>query len=239
MRLLKSKQTPLALAEIERSLERTKSLVFRVLRELERQELVRRDGDGRYWLGIEALEVGAAYLMHSDFTATVRRVLQAAATATRENVNLSVLRGGDVLYLMKIPGPDSYVTISRVGGRVPAHCVASGKALLAELPSEEIRSLLHEPLATMTPHSPATVRALESELDLVRELGYAIDEEQAVLGRCGLALTVKLDTGESASISLSTHAAVFPDRRSELLDVLLSVKDEIGRELAARESLAG
>lgn len=239
LRLLKDRPYPLSLTDIQRWLDRTKSLSFRVLRELESQEFVKRDGHGNYRLGIEAFEVGAAYLSQFDFIEVTRRIVQELAEEAGETVNLGVLRRGDVIYLMKYIGHSSFVTISRVGGTVPASCVAVGKALLSQLPKGELASVTAGHLMQMTPNSITSLEELERDLEKTRIRGYAIDREEAVLGRCGLAVTVEgFDTENGlAAVSLSTAAHLFEERQERLLELLLAAKRRIDREAATRESM--
>src|SRR5690606_2688721 len=153
------------LTELARSLEQTKSLLFRVLHELEAQALVARDESGRYVLGLEAFELGAAYLAQHGFDSVMRGVLHGLSDRTGETVNLGVLDGTEILYTSKYVQPDAYVTISRVGGRVPAHCVAIGKVLLAELPDAVVAQRYDDvTMRTMTGRSISSLPDLLVEL---------------------------------------------------------------------------
>jgi DNA-binding IclR family transcriptional regulator len=239
LRLLKTSDGPLTLAQLERGLKRSKSLIFRVLRELELQDFVRRDETGRYRLAIQAFEVGAAYLRQTPVWEMVGGLLQEIAAGTGDSVNIGVLAGTDVLYLMHHQGASTYVTISRVGGRVPATCVAIGKALLAERPDDEIEKLFTDGLSQMTPKSVGTTRALMNEIDAVRRLGYALEHEQAVLGRSALAMTVRLSglPDERVGLSISTDTQTFDRRQRDLLDRLRHAREVIERDAAVRDEL--
>lgn len=237
---LRTSDGPTTLAQLERQLPRSKSLIFRVLRELEARELVTRDHAGRFRLGIEAFEMATAYLGQWAFADVVRQSLEQLADETGDTVNLGVLRGTEVLYLMKFQGASSYVTVSRVGGRVPANCVAIGKALLAELTDSEIESRLSDPLPQMTDQSVQTVAALLNELKAVRRNGYAIDREQAALGRCAIAVVTNAGRSghDVTAISISTSAKEFHQRREELLDKLLKARELLERDRLTRTALA-
>lgn len=237
---LKSSDAPLTLAQLERLLPRSKSLIFRVLRELESHELVMRDGLGRFRLGIEAFEMATAYLSQWAFADVVRQTLEQLADETGDTVNLGVLRGGEVLYLMKFQGASSYVTISRVGGRVPANCVAIGKALLAKLDDSDVQRRFTEPLPQMTERSVRTMDGLLGELRAVRRDGHAIDREQAALGRCAVAVTAHIASTapDPSAISISTSAAGFDDRVELLLDRLLRARELLDRDRQTRTALA-
>lgn len=240
LRVLRTANAPVSLADLERMLPRTKSLIFRVLRELADKELVMRDPNGRYRLGIEAFEIGAAYLSQADSTEIVRQVLQELAYTAGETVNLGVLRDNEVLYVMKFLGPKAFVTISRVGGRVPANCIAIGKILLAELTEDQLQRAFTEPLPQLTHNSIQSMEDLMTELRRTRARGYAVDEEEAVLGRCGLAVLTRGPTPSlhTVAISLSTERESFDERSEELLKHLVSAAERIEREMAARVPLA-
>lgn len=231
---------PITLAQLERQLPRSKSLIFRVLRELEAREFVIRDHAGRFRLGIEAFEMATAYLGQWAFADVVRQSLEQLADETGDTVNLGVLREGEVLYLMKFQGASAYVTVSRVGGRVPANCVAIGKALLAAQTDDDVRRRLREPLPQMTDHSVQSMEVLLEELAAVRSSGYALDREQAALGRCALAVVA--DAGGSdhdpTAISVSTAARDFDDRAPDLLERLLAARDLLERDRRTRTALA-
>lgn len=238
---LKGTSGALTLAQLERILPRSKSLIFRVLRELETHELVARDPMGRYRLGIEAFELGGAYLSQLAYVDVVRQALEQLAAETGDTVNLGMLRGPDVLYLMKFQGESAYVTISRVGGRVPASCVAIGKALLAHLPDSELRRRLHDPLPKMTDRSVATIDELIADLAAPRATGHAIDREQAALGRCAVAVAGGHiePGGELTAISVSTSASDFDDKFDLLLGKLIQTRDAIERDRTTRQAIAG
>lgn len=237
---LRTGDGPVTLAQLERHLPRSKSLIFRVLRELEAREFVVRDNAGGFRLGIEAFEMATAYLGQWAFADVVRQCLRQLANETGDTVNLGVLRGTEVLYLMKFQGASSYVTVSRVGGRVPANCVAIGKALLAELSDSEISARLRDPLPQMTDHSVQTVEDLLNELGIVRQQGHAIDREQAALGRCALAVVTNAGRSDHnlTAMSISTSVSQFDERRKQLLDRLVSARELLERDRLTRTALA-
>lgn len=230
---------PITLAQLERQLPQSKSLIFRVLRELEARDFVVRDQTGRFRLGIEAFEVATAYLSQWGLADVVRLTLEQLADATGNTVNLGVLRGSQVLYLMKFQGASAYVTVSRVGGRVPANCVAIGKALLAQLPDNEVRRRFSDPLPRMTDQSVRTVDGLLAELRDVHRQGYAIDREQAAEGRCGLAVITVAGSSDHdvAAISISTSAKEFDEHLDRMLEQLLAARDLFERDHRTRSGL--
>lgn len=237
---LKASDSPLTLAQLERVLSQSKSLIFRVLRELESREFVSRDAAGRFRLGIEAFEMATAYLSQWAFSDVVRQTLEQLAAETGDTVNLGVLRGTEVLYLMKFQGASSYLTISRVGGRVPANCVAIGKALLAELTDDAIRKRFRDPLPQMTEDSVQTVADLLAELAEVRREGHAVDREQAALGRGAIAVVVNAGgpDHDATAVSISTSTRRLAEQMDDLLARLLHARELLERDRIARAALA-
>src|SRR5262249_10483156 len=106
------------------------------------------------------------------------------------------------------------------GSRAPAHCVALGKVLLAEVPEPERRRLLAH--ATLAPRGPKTLTrrdALREELGRVREHGLAREDEELAAGRIAIAAPLRDHTGEGrAALDMAADAAAIG--LAELADVL-------------------
>jgi len=236
--LLAGSPEPLALSQLARDLGRTRSLVFRVIRELEPRDLIVRSEDGCYGLGVATLELGGAYLSASELAQAARQITQDLSRETGETTSLGVVRHGDVTYLIRNEGRNTLLTISHVGGRIPANCAAMGKALLAELSDEELHAVLKDPLPRLTPHSIGTLADLQSTLVLIRERGYATDEQETVLGRSCIAVALPSHT-ERAAISISVSHDTFAERREDLLAALLATRDRLTREMNGRIALRG
>jgi DNA-binding IclR family transcriptional regulator len=238
LKLLARVSGPLSLAEIVRASGQSKSLVFRVVAELTREGLVETRSDGGYTLGFQVLELGAAYAGMNEFGMAASRQLRELSEQSGQTVNLGVLRGMEIVYLLKYPGPSSYVTISHVGGRVPANCVALGKALLAELSDEQLaKRIAVGPLPRMTPYSLTDRDELRRDIERVRLVGHAVDRDQAVQGRSGLAIALSSTAGETVGISISIDSALFEKQATGLLRQLTEVRDRLRDQIAARQAL--
>jgi len=223
-------------AELARGVDMSKSLVFRVLRELSAHDLVERGEDGRYWLSFGALEIGSAFLSKSQFMRSAQLALREVTRVTGQTTNMGVLRETDVLYVLKNEGPRSVVTISHVGARIPAHCSALGKALLAHMPDRDVRTLLKGRLAALTIRTITSVDELLRELEETRARGYAVEEGESILGRCCIATAVSVPgRREMASMSVSMSAEDFQEQRPEAVARLLAASDRLNREAVARE----
>jgi IclR family transcriptional regulator, KDG regulon repressor len=140
-----------------------------------------------YRPSLRMFELGALVEAAGDLRTLVRPHLAQLARASGETIHLAALDGAEILYLDKFDSPLPVAAYSRIGGRAPAYCVASGKAMLAVGPCDA--AALKQRLGTLAAHTPNTVtsyRALQAELERTRARGYAENREEWRLGVCGL-----------------------------------------------------
>lgn len=164
-----------------------------------------------YRPSLRLFELGALVEEAADLRTLLRPHLAALAAATGETIHLAVLDGAQIVYLDKFDSPLPVAAYSRIGGRAPAACVASGKALLAALDEDEaaLRSRLGE-LKAHTPNSLTDLAALQADLRRTRERGVAENREEWRLGVCGLGAPVFNARGEPvAAIGISVPSIRF------------------------------
>jgi DNA-binding IclR family transcriptional regulator len=144
-----------------------------------------------YRPSLRLFELGAMVSEAADIGALLRPHLAALAQASGETIHLAVLDGAEIVYLDKFDSPLPVAAYSRIGGRAPACCVASGKAMLAaaRLDAAALRALFGT-LQPHTPHSIVDFDALQAELERSRARGYAENREEWRLGVCGLGVPV-------------------------------------------------
>jgi DNA-binding IclR family transcriptional regulator len=228
LKLLSGAARPLTVAEMARSLGVSKSLTFRVVRELELREFVGKAGGHRYRLGFSATEIGGVNTSRSSYAEAARPVLRQIADSTHGNANLAVLRGAQILYLVREEADEAAVTATQVGSQLPANCTAMGKILLAGLHPDEVELRLGGQYPRLTPRSKGTARALAIELAKIRRRGFASSEGEAFHGRACVAIGVAIPgLAERVAISLSATADGFVERRFELVKALVSARREL------------
>lgn len=177
----------------------------------------------RYVLGIRVWEAGQAYQRNHNVIDTARSVLEAIVGRVNETAQLARLAGRENVYLSKVDSTHVLRLQSDVGARLPAHATGIGKALLAELGDEEIRSLYGTgTLPTFTPSTIATVPALLEELAVIRRRGFAIDNEEYTPGVFCLAVVV-YDTPDRATTALSVSVPVTRLVASDLPRILAAI----------------
>jgi IclR family acetate operon transcriptional repressor len=151
-----------------------KSTVHRILRRLVERGYARAQGDGVYVLGPRVLTMAGAMLGRLDATKLAAPVLRSLHADVGHTVHFAMLSDDEAVYLEKLVEPGlPYQFASRVGGRIPLHCTAIGKSLLADMDA-----LPQLELVRRTPQSLVSMEALRAELERVRARGFAIDDEE-------------------------------------------------------------
>ncbi|MFF3944461.1 IclR family transcriptional regulator [Streptomyces sp. NPDC001902] len=120
-----------------------------------------------------ALELGQ-WVPHRRLREAARPFMEELYEATHENVHLAVVDGADTVFLEKLTGRRSLRIISRVGGRLPAYCTATGKALLAYGTPPGLAAVLGGGPRRRTPRTIVVPRLLQQDLVRTRARGYAV-----------------------------------------------------------------
>ena len=172
-----------------------RSSVQRILQQLVSARWLKRHDDG-YALGLRMFEIGSLVSHRSRITCVARRVIHELAERTGQVVHLAVLDQQDVVYLDKVASAFADRAFadtlpSRVGGRLPAHCTAVGKALLAYSPPATVSEYLVTGLRRRTEASLATPAALEAAIVSIRNSGYATERDEAVPGVACVAAPIR------------------------------------------------
>lgn len=151
-------QPDLSLSELVRRSGLTKPTVHRLCGELLHWGYLERHGT-RYRLGIRLFEIGQRVSDQGLLRDAARLVMTELQRATGGVVHLSVSSGTEVLYIEKITGRAS-VQPSRIAGRMPMHCTASGKALLAHSGPEVLQAVIDGGLPRLTPYTVSSAAQL-------------------------------------------------------------------------------
>jgi len=177
LRVFAQGRAELTLSQIAERMRLHKSTVHRLALTLEKAGFLRRSPTtGAYSLGLKLLELGAVVLNSLELRTQARPHLERLRRDTGYTVHLGILDAGEVVYIDKIEGDTPVRIYSQVGRRAPAHCTGLGKALLAFQPAATVREVAAtRGLRRYTPETIISVSELLSELERVRERGYAVD----------------------------------------------------------------
>jgi len=163
-----------------------KSTAHRFLMHLVHEEYLIRTESGAYMIGAKLSQMTTRPNQWDTLMAVARPILWDLWKSTAETVNLAALDQGTVLYIEVFESPHEFRLSSKVGARRPLHVTALGKALTAFLPAKEQERILGElKFEPATPNSIMNLAEFRHELEQVCQQGYAIDDEEVVLGaRC-------------------------------------------------------
>lgn len=211
-----------------------KSTAYRFLSHLENEGYVFRDHNGYYMVGPKLTKLGNGVTYQATLCRTSDEILDKLCAATGESVNLAVLDQTEILYLSVYPSQHTFRMVSEVGVRRPLHCTALGKAILAYLPpaqQQKIVASIH--FERMTPNTISTIEQLNEDLLRVHRRGYALDDEEAVVGACCIAVPILTQKNTViAAISVSgPNVRVTKRQIPEFAAMLRSAADEISQRL--------
>ena len=158
--------------------------IHRLIRTLVDLGYVRQNTNRRYALGARLIRLGENASM--QFGAWARPLLAELVEEVGETANLAVLERDEVVYVAQVPAKHSMRMSTEVGRRLLPHGTGVGKAMLAHLPADDVRSLLSRTgMPAYTEHTFTDADLLAVELSRIAEQGYALDEAEQELGvRC-------------------------------------------------------
>ena len=215
---------PCGVTELARQAGLNPSNAHRTLQTWLHLGFVAQDPDtGAYHCTLRLFEWGCRVADGFDARRVSREHLARLAHSTQETIHLSVLDGAEIVYLDKIDSPQPVRAYSEIGGRAPAHCVATGKVLLAHAGAAALAAL-PSPLPRPTSKTVTDLEALRAQLEQVRQRGYAINREEWRIGVSGLGAPVFNQQGQAiAAVGLTAPSARLDPGRSR----------ELGAELVA------
>lgn len=213
LQLFTAERPDLSLTEVAELTGLPLATAQRVLRTLEGHRFVRRRFDrGPYSLGSAILPLIPPLFGSMTVPDVARPYIEELATQTEETANLAVLEHGQVLYLVAASGNRLLTSATWPGLRLPAHCTALGKALLAQLDETEARAVLGDPpFERRTVRTRTTWPELASELDAARQRGYARSDQELEEGLCGVAMAVDIGGDAPAAVNVSGPASRWGD----------------------------
>lgn len=156
--------------------------VHRLLLELAEENVVERNAEGAWQLGYRLLEITDLQLDGVGIPRLARPFCEAIAEATRETVNVNVPSGDACVCIDKVRGSDGMQLDWRVGSRGPLYAGGSAKAMLAFMSEADQVRIANGGKTQFTSHTLSDATALLRELGRIRERGYAIDNQELVMG---------------------------------------------------------
>ncbi|MGP3984599.1 IclR family transcriptional regulator [Streptomyces sp. KR80] len=193
---------------------------------------------GHYRLGVRTYQLGSRYAEQLDLAAEGQRVAREVAETCDETVHVAILEDTDVIYIAKVDSTHAVRMVSAAGRRLPAHCTAVGKMLLASLPEDELDARLEEcgELDALTHNSITDAEVLCEELAATRERGIAAEHREANPDVSCVAAPVRDRSGAVvAALSISVPMSRWSEEReSELAELAAKGAGDLSTSLGHR-----
>jgi DNA-binding IclR family transcriptional regulator len=217
------------LSELSDATGQNRTTTLRILSNLVARGYAERDREGRYRLGIKFLQLGSRAAAGIDLRTLARPVLEALHSDLQETINLAIPSDQGIVYIDILESERDLRMAATVGMRDAFHSSALGKAILSRFPESMFYSAVGpEPLPRKTGKTLVAIAALKRDIMLVRELGYAVDEEENEPGaRCLAAPLMDQRAACIGAISVSGPSSrITSDRIPELA---LRIREAAGK----------
>lgn len=231
---LAQQREPMTLAQLTAELALPKSSVHGLCNTLMSFGYLRRQPDGAFLIGPRVMSLAEAFVSGTDVAQEFNALWTDAGAAPEETVVLSVLSGGDALYVAVRNSARPLGLAFNVGMRLPAYLSGTGRAMLAYREPDEVRKLYAAGLGTrLTAKGPRELGGLMKELVLTAKRGYSIDDESVREGVYSFGAPVFDASGQVvAGVAVCINKALLgADRGDRHRDAVLAVARTLSQRL--------
>lgn len=239
---LLSTEGPMGVTELARALDLPKSTVHDLLSTLQHEGAVLRDSERQVFaLGWRLFELGQRVQEGMEIRRIARNYISKLSRDLDETVHLTVLDGGEVLYVDCVESTKRLRTYPVIGVRAPLYCTAVGKAIMAHMPAEQVDRIIDQyGLARFTDNTITDRERLFRDLAAIRRRGYSVDDIEHEPGVRCLGAPIRDHGGTVfASISVSGPTMrITRERVEELGHQVMSAAEQISAHLGYRAGRA-
>ncbi|QUL99255.1 MAG: IclR family transcriptional regulator [Candidatus Fermentithermobacillus carboniphilus] len=230
---LSAQRRPLTFTQISDLTKLNKTRLFRILSNLVDLHLV-DEVNGNYLLGWRLFEIGQTVPQVHGFRLNTHESLRQLSDFIGETANFGVLTDGEILFMDVAEADRTLTTTFKVGSRLPAHLTSIGKAILASWSEQQVIQFFKgRPFVRLTPNSVRDLNHLLEQLKVVRERGWALDDQEFAEGVRCVGVGVKNYAGQTvAAVSISGPASrITDDKIPDIVSELQRVAEEFSRVL--------
>ena len=227
-----SRTPEMTLSEMARRADVSLPTAHRRAAELLEWGALEQSPDGRYRIGLRLWELASLAPRGPGLREAAMPFLEDLYEITRENVQLAVREGADVVFVERIAGHHAVPVRTRVGGRFALHATGVGLALLAHAPVEVQENLLDSRLDRFSPKTITDRAVLREKLAAIRQSGFAISDGQVTVDALSVAAPVS-DPDGSVIAAVSLVVPAEGAQSAALAPVVRSAARSIARALRA------
>jgi DNA-binding IclR family transcriptional regulator len=175
---------PIGVTELSQRAQLDKATTYRLANKLVELGYLERDDAGKFRLSLHVLDLGFAYLASLDLRTQAMPEMRRLHEEYDGAITLSVLDDTDIVYVERISpkGLQASMPVG-IGARLPVHCTAMGKVILANMLPDRLAALLDRiDYARWTERTIASRAAFEAELERTRERGFGVTDQEMIDG---------------------------------------------------------
>ncbi len=191
IRVFTRRKPRMTLSEVAQATDMTRATVRRFLLTLLREGYVETDGK-HFSLRPKVLELGFSVLSCMDIWDVAQPVMNALSARLQESCFAAILDGDSVIYVARANSNRLVSVGINIGSRVPAHCVSTGRVLLASLSEDALNDYLDKSrLSKFTPNTVTSKVKLRSLIEETRRQGWAIVDQELEIGLRSISVPVR------------------------------------------------
>lgn len=213
-----------SLKDLAKACDIPPSTIVPILKSLEKIGYLERDPETKlYRIGMKFIKKAQLVTMGTDLRETAHKVLKELAIQYNLNTHLAVMDNGEMVYIDRCEVTVNTLVPSFIGKRIPAHCTALGKAMLAFMNPADIERVIDvSKLTRFTPYTIDGWPELLQQLTDIRQKGYAIDNEEYQLG--GFCIGVPIfDSKNNPVAAISISVPKYHENFSKVESIIQSI----------------
>ncbi len=210
------------LKELAARLDIPRTTALRITETLLARNFLAKNESGTFTLGTALVHLGVMALDSLDIRGFARPVLRRLSNDTGESSHIAMLNGDKSLLVEVCDSPHPVRIASRPGTLVDLHCSSTGKVFLAFSIPEPAKFCRKLTLSEHTKHTSTTIEAVLDDIEVTRRQGYALDEEEYVLGARCIAAPIMNAFGKTiAAIGITASTSTFTRAKIPIMSARL------------------
>jgi len=221
----------LSISQLSKRTTLSRASVRRCLHTLSKLGFAGTDDGRSFYLRPRVLALGHSYLSSMPLATAAQPILEHLSQILHESCSIALLDGTEIVYVARANVTRIMAIDLGVGTRLPAFCTSMGRVLLANLPANELESVLPKiEFKRFTDRTVTSVEKLRQVLAAVKREGHAIIDQELELGLRSMAVPVRNPAGRVvAAINVGAHGqrVSIQDMRTRFLPYLRAAAQEL------------
>ena len=199
----------MTLTEVAKKVGLTRANARRILLTLQYLDYVKYKDGKLFSLTAKVLCLGYSFLSSLSFKELAQPYIQALAMDINESCSMSVLDGKDIVYVARFQTKRIMTISLSIGSRLPLHATSMGRVLMSGMVQKDLEKILDKiDLEAYTPHTITSKQELIKSINIIKQRGWALADQELEIGVRSIACPVKDKEGKTiAALNISGHAS--------------------------------